>query len=137
MDALDRVLSLCYLLFMKKLILTLLLLALPASVLAGGQVVVVKKDCYTQRGPRIVFCRGAVKNIGDTDVRNVVITFISTTLRLAAHDKIDYLSSKDKESFRVAWDGILMSDNDAYRDVSDSISGGDVFIRITYKPVEE
>lgn len=89
---------------MKKLMLTFLLLALPATVLAEGQVVVIKKDCYKEdmQTGWTFFCKGAVKNIGTTDVKNVVIS-LTPGPDMMSYDEINYLPAKDKEDFKIVW----------------------------------
>lgn len=82
---------------MIKTILLILMLATPALTYAGEQVVLLKKDCY--KVGNAVTCKGVIKNIGDTDVKDIIINVSSKNI--AKNDYIDYLPAKESIEFTV------------------------------------
>lgn len=86
---------------MKKLmLLTLLAIACltTLSFAEEGQVVVIRKDCGVVRDLHMYWCKTAIKNIGDTDVRDVVFNFTisGSDKKIKPNgDSIPYLPSKE------------------------------------------
>lgn len=113
-DKLTKNPRLCYPRVMKKLMLTFLLLALPTAALAESkkQVVVLKKDCYEIGNMHYVRCDLTIKNIGRTDVKNVLISYTSPKKKLTASDTIDYLPAHETMSVKLIWDLYRRTDED-------------------------
>jgi len=85
---------------MKRLLLTLLAVAWLAttSFAEEGQVVVVKKQCAVVRDLHVYWCKTAIKNIGETDVRDVTFNFTisgSDKKIKPTGDSVPYLPSKE------------------------------------------
>lgn len=85
---------------MKKLmLLTLLAIACltTLSFAEEGQVVVVKKECYRGSSPDNVACKVLLKNVGTTDVKNILLSIKtpSNDNNLLCCDSIEYLPSGD------------------------------------------